>query len=50
MSLQDGTAEKKSTFDAEVEPAETGGHTPAPLTPLSRKLKNRHVVMIRYVV
>ncbi|KAN0082933.1 amino acid-polyamine-Organocation superfamily protein [Tylopilus felleus] len=48
MSLQDGTAEKKSTFDAEVEPAETGGHTPAPLTPLSRKLKNRHVVMISF--
>lgn len=49
MSLEDGTTEK-STSNAEVESAETGGDTPAPLTPLSRKLKNRHVAMIRYVV
>ncbi|KAG8221727.1 amino acid permease [Butyriboletus roseoflavus] len=45
MSLEDN-AEKKSTFNVEVESAEIGGGTPAPLIPLSRKLKNQHVVMI----
>ncbi|KAF8552181.1 hypothetical protein OG21DRAFT_168201 [Imleria badia] len=46
MSLQDGAAEKKSTFNVGVESAETGSGSPAPLTPLSRKLKNRNVAMI----
>lgn len=49
MSLEGNAAEKKSTFNVEVESAEIGGGTPASLTPLSRKLKNRHVAMIRYV-
>lgn len=49
MSREDDVAEKKSRFNLEVESAETGGGPPAPLTPLSRKLKNRHVAMIRYV-
>ena len=49
MNLEGDAAEKKSTFNPEVESVETGGGTTAPLTPLSRKLKNRHVAMIRHV-
>lgn len=50
MSREDGVAGKKSTFDVEAEAAKDGGDAPAPLIPLSRKLKNRHVAMIRYVI
>ncbi|KAH0826375.1 amino acid permease [Lanmaoa asiatica] len=46
MSQAGDVAEKKSTYNVEVESAEIGGGTPATLVPLSRKLKNRHVAMI----
>ncbi|KAF8123869.1 amino acid permease [Boletus edulis] len=46
MSIEESAAEKIPTSNKEVASAETGGSTSAPLIPLSRKLKNRHVAMI----